>query len=630
MDDKAKVALLRRQLSAAQEAGPDPTDLERAVRYYYGRPRGDEVEGRSQVQSLDVADMVHAIMAQILPSFTQDSICQFEPDGQGDEAQARLESDAVNRVVMESSRGFLQLYSAVKDALLLKVGVVKAYLDESGPRRAIRCETVDPLDFVVGPGQCTVLLNQDFGGFCAERKRYRRSELIEMGFDRDKVARIPTGADTDSDSTVASVRNRQGIETPEQEAGWANEIVTVWECYSLLADDEDASKTRLYRCMLGGQELLLSEPADYVPYATGAGFIEPHKFWGLSIYDRLKSVQDAKTAIQRQWLDNLGNCNNARSVVNDRVSLQDYTDSRPGGAVRVEGVGPVQDSLMPLPVIDVGPAAASYLAYMDQVRADRGGAALQMASAEAQLVGGQVGSQGVDRIYSVQEALAGMIARTLAETLLRSLFLLVHRLLRTELGETLTLRYADQWVPSDPSKWRERDRVNIKSGLSPGEKSRKVAALQQVISYQWSVIQAGQDGVMVTLPNLYNAYLDWANAQELDAGEKYFTDPNSPTAARGIQVKQQQQQQMQAMQAQLAQVQLQLEQAKAQTEAQKVQLDALKADQEMRFNYWKEALHAEIEEAKLTATVTTDLAAQQSEGRRRANGSADGGGAGDR
>jgi hypothetical protein len=309
------------------------------------------------------------------------------------------------------------------------------------------------------------------------------------------------------------------------------------------------------------------------------------------------------------------------------VSMDDYVDSRPGGAVRVDGAGPVQDSIMPLGMIDAGPAAASFLQYMDRVRADRGGAALDLASGEAQLTD-KVGSQGVDRIYSVQEAQAGMIARNLAESLLRSLFLLVHRLLREELAEPLTLRLADQWVQVDPGQWRSRDRVNIKSGLSPGEKARKRDALGQVISYQWSVLQAGQDGVMVTLPNLYNAYLDWASANDLDAGEKYFTDPQSQTAQQGMQAKMQQNQQQQGQQQQLMQAQLQLEGMDRQLKEQEQKLKALQADADLKFNYWKEALNAEIEEAKLTASVTSDLTAQQQSGRDAAAGAGANGGAG--
>lgn len=626
MDDREVVALLRRQISAAQENGPDAGQLRQALNYYYGRPRGDEVSGRSQVQSLDVADMIHAVLSQILPSFTQDSICSFEPDGPDDDAMARLESDAVNRVIMESNRGYLVLYQALHDALLLKAGIVKAYL-EDGPRRYIRVEAVDPTRFIVGVNQVTPLLS-DYGGFCAEQKDYTRAELVAMGLDRTQISRISAGFDDSSDSMARSARYKAEQEPWREGAGWASETVVIWECYANLPDDLESGSVKLYRCLVGGQELLLKEPADFVPYAAGVAWPDPHRFWGLSMYDRVKQIQDAKTAVTRQWLDNLANCNNSRTAVNDRVSLDDYTDSRPGGAVRIDGVGPVQEAIMPLGMVDAGPAALTFLQYMDQARADRGGAALQMANAESQITQGAIGSQGVDRIYSVQEATAGMLARNLAESLLRSLFLLVHRLLREELAEPLTLRLADQWVQVDPSQWRPRDRVNIKSGLSPGEKSRKVAAMGQVLSYQWSVLQAGQDGVMVTLSNLYNAYLDWASANDLDAGEKYFTDPQSQTAQQGMQSKMQQDQQQQGMQQQLMQAQLQLEAQDRQLKDQELRLKALQADADLKFNYWKESLNAEVEEAKLVAGVTSDLAAQQQSGRDAAAGAVPNGGTG--
>jgi hypothetical protein len=618
MDESQTVAILNRLLTAAQDNGPDEKYQKAAIDYYYGRPRGDEQAGRSQVQSLDVADMVHAVMSQILPSFTQDTVCQFEPDGPDDEAKARLESDAVNRVMMESSRGYVVLYEAVKDALLLKNGIIKVWLDDSQGQRRVRIGAVDPIAFHVADSQGCVLLDDYETSFCAERKEYTRGELVGMGFDRDKVDRLPTSSGQDTEAT--DVRRKGGYLSTEQDAGWANECVPVFEGYARLPDDLEGSETKLYRCLFGGQILLSQEEVEFIPYAAGSPFPEPHRFWGLSLFDRLKTVQDTKTAIKRQWVDSLANCNNSRAVINDRINIDDATDSRPGGLVRVQGTGPVQDSIMPLPMIDAGPAAASFLAYEDQVRSDRGGAALQMASAESQLTQGAVGSQGVDRIFSVQEQLSGMIARTLAETLLRSAFMLVHRVLREEYREPLTLRLADQWVQVDPAQWPERARVNIRSGLSPGERSRKAAAMTAVLQYQIQALQMGMDGVLVTLPNLYNGLLDWMSAQELDAGEKYFTDPRSQTAQAGSQQKMQQGQQQQAMQMQMMQMQVQLEQAK-------LQLDKYKADQDNQLKAWTERLHAEIEEAKIIGSATADLQRVELEGRFRAASPAPGNGA---
>ena len=604
MDEAETVAVLERQLTAAKDAGPDEDALRMAVDYYYGRPRGDELPGRSRVQSLDVADMIHAVLAQILPSFTQDRVCLFEPDGPGDDDQARLESDAVNYVLMESNRGYLVLHEALKDALLLKNGILKVYVNDEGD---LRVEAVDPLGFYVGEEQNCVNLDDYRTSFCAERKVYSRGELVGMGLERAKVELLDTYGGI-GDSEAAQVRYREGTRQATADAGWANETVVIYEAYARLPDEADSDETRLYRCLFGPGVLLLKEKADYLPYAAGSAFPESHRFWGLSMFDRLKTVQDSKTAIKRQWLDSLANCNNPRTLINDNVDREEYGDSRPGGAVSVRGVGPVQEACAPLPVIDAGPAAQAFLAYEDQVRADRGGAVLEMATAEAQLVGGQVGSQGVDRIFSVQEQMAGMIARNLAETMVRSVFLLVHRVLREEVRQPMELPLADQWVTVDPSQWRPRKRVNVRSGLTPGERSRKAAAMTQVLQMQLQAMQMGLSGALVAAPQLYTALLDWGGAQELDGIQKYFIDPRSQQAQAAAQQGAAQAQQMQAVQMQLMQQQIAIEQAK-------VQMTKYQADLENQFNYWKERLHAEIEEAKIVGAATADLQRIELEGR---------------
>ena len=614
MEDSETVALLRRQISAAEESGPAAQDFAQAINYYYGRARGDELPGRSQIQSLDVADMTHAVMAQILPTFVGDNVCAFEPDSPNDEQIARLETDATNKVMMESSRGFVVFYEALKDALLQKCGIVKAYLEEVEGNRYVRLTAVDPANFIVGAETDCILLQ--YARFVAERKEYSRGELLELGFTREKVEQIPS--DGESDNQAANARRRQGISPVEAKAGWANERVTIWECYTHLPKAEDSGETRLTRCIIGGQELLLQEDADLIPYAAGTGFLEPHKFWGLSLYDRLKTVQDAKTAIMRQWLDNLANCNNSRTLVNESVNIDDYLTGRAGGAIRVKGVGPVGESALPLPIIDAGPAAQAYLAYMDQVRADRGGAALQMASAEAQLMGEQVGSMGVDRIMSVQESLAGLIARTFAETLFRSAFLLVHTLLRTELKEPMMLRMADRWVEVNTAQFRPRVRVNIKAGLSPGERARKAANLGLIFQQQMALLQGGMDGVLVSLPNLYNAFIDWAASQDIDGPEKYLTDPQSQLSQQAGQAKAQQGQQMQ-------QAVAALEQAKVQIDQQKVELEKWKHETELQFKYWEARLDAETEEAKLVGSATASLELEGVRGRNQLAASREGG-----
>lgn len=648
----SRAALLNDRIRRARDAGPDPESQRAAIAYYLARPRGDEVPGMPRLQSTDVADMVHAVLAQLLPTFAGDAVCQIEPDGPADDAQARLETDAVNRIIMEDGRGHIVLQAAIKDALLLKAGIVRVWVEETtstitrrrrgatdevlrlyqaeadpaldtverdgdeiiltiGQRvRRVRIAPVDPLNWVVSPEHESAAL--EGCPLVAERWQATRGELVELGYDREQVGRVPTTEDADGTMPGEQVRRRAGM-TPVQDQEWEGETVYCWRVY------ETAPDGAITYTLLGGQEVLDERPVAVIPYAAGTALPEPHQFWGLSLFDRLKSIQDGKTLALRQWVANLAAGNLPKTVINDNVEVEDLTAGRAVGVVRVQGVGPVAESIMPLPVMDLSGNAAAFLGYMDAARADRGGAALQMATGEAQLMAGQVGSMGVDRIFSVQEQMAALFARNLAETLLRSLFLLVHRTLADEYGEPMQLQLAGQWVTVDPTTWRPRSRVNIRQGLSPGERSRMVAGLTATVQAQLQLLTAGMSGVLVDVPALHRALLDLGRAQGLDGAPMYWIDPASPQSQQAQQAQAQQAQQAQQLQQQLAQIQLQLEQARVQLDQQRLALDAGKARQDDIYRYRELATNAEIEEAKLTATVTADLVAAQQQARAAAD-----------
>lgn len=97
-----------------------------AMDHYHGRPYGNEVEGRSQVVSRDLAEAVDGAMPAIMKVFVQSgAIAEFDPIGPEDEEQARQESDYVNQVVMRDNNGFMLLHDVIKDTLLLKNGYGK-------------------------------------------------------------------------------------------------------------------------------------------------------------------------------------------------------------------------------------------------------------------------------------------------------------------------------------------------------------------------------------------------------------------------------------------------------------------------------------------------------------------------
>ncbi len=102
-----------------------------AIDYYLGENFGNEVEGRSQVISMDVQDTIESALPQLLKVFVSgDKVVEFSPKGPEDQEAAEQESDYINHVVMEKNEGYKVFYVWFKDALMSKNGYVKVYYEE--------------------------------------------------------------------------------------------------------------------------------------------------------------------------------------------------------------------------------------------------------------------------------------------------------------------------------------------------------------------------------------------------------------------------------------------------------------------------------------------------------------------
>lgn len=110
-----------------------------AMRDYLRFPYGTEQEGRSQVVTSDVFDTVEGILPDLVEVFvSSDKAVVFDPVGPEDEQGAKQATDACNHVFYKQNNGFLILYTAAKDALMLRTGGVKWFWDV---RRTPKFET---------------------------------------------------------------------------------------------------------------------------------------------------------------------------------------------------------------------------------------------------------------------------------------------------------------------------------------------------------------------------------------------------------------------------------------------------------------------------------------------------------
>ena len=222
-----------------------------------------------------------------------------------------------------------------------------------------------------------------------------------------------------------------------------------------------------------------------------------------------------------------------------------------------------------------------------------------------------MGSQGLEKAYSVAEQLSAAMMKTLAATLIRSTFLIAHQTLREYFDQPLPIKRNGKWTHVVPSTWPERHNVTVKPGMSPGERSRRVAALGQVIDAQMMLADKGMDQVLVDLDGFNRALLDWARLNEVQNPEQYFIDPESDRSQAALQSKQQQAAALDQQRKELMRTALGLEQLK-------IALDKYAADADRQFKYYDAVLKSEGQEAQIVGAATVQLAAQQREGNEQA------------
>jgi hypothetical protein len=128
MSDDDLLAVLEAESAAAYQynAGDVATSRNEALRDYLRFPYGNEQDGRSQVIASDVFDTVEGMLPDLVEVFvSSEKAVVFDPVSQGDEQGAKQATDACNYVFYKQNNGFLVLYTAAKDALLLRTGGVK-------------------------------------------------------------------------------------------------------------------------------------------------------------------------------------------------------------------------------------------------------------------------------------------------------------------------------------------------------------------------------------------------------------------------------------------------------------------------------------------------------------------------
>ena len=627
---------------------------EMAMKYYYGLPFGNEVDGRSQFVDTTVQDTIEWIKPSLMRVFASgDEMVKFNPHGPEDVAMAEQATDYVNYVFTKDNPGWEIMYSWFTDALLSKNGIVKVWwneyvdsqreeyhgLDEVGftalvsdddvevvehtayeeaditnvmvtmhdvvikrssSNGKIKIENIPPSEFLISREAKSI----PEARFVCHRVLKTLSELREMYPDQDlEHEDLGAGDDDMADFSGERLERYQFDKSAQFFEGWGGDATygedglrTYWLHESFLKTDYDGDGiTELRKVCTVGSTVLQNEEIDSIPFVSITPVKIPHKFFGLSIADLVMDLQLMKSTLMRNLMDNMYNQNFGRfAVLEGQANLDDLLTQRPGGVVRVKS----PNAVMPLNTPALEPYSFQMLEYLDGVRESRAGVSKMSQGMNENALTSHTTATAVNAVMGAAQSRVELIARNFAETGVKDLMITIYELLLKNQDKERVVKLRNEWVPVRPDVWNDKYDCTVSVALGHGSKDQQMMHLSQMIQFAGEAMKGGLS--IVNEQNIYNLGAALVKAMGFQNVNDFLTDPSmTPPQQKEPTPKEQ----ADLMEVQVKKQELEIKAAEVQIKAQKIQQEyqKLAVDSQLKV----EELNLEREQNRAVAIGAT-------------------------
>lgn len=387
----------------------------------------------------------------------------------------------------------------------------------------VKIENVPPEEFLI---ERTAKSIED-ANFVAHRTLKTRSELIEMGYDKETVYDLPATQmvlyNNERLTRFGDIDEYPFDQTPDS----STESVELYECYLKVDYDGDGIAELRKVTVAGdsGYQVLDNQAVDFVPFCSLTPIPMPHRFYGRSVAELVEDVQLVKSTVMRQLLDNMYLTNNNRVAIMDgMVNLDDLLTSRPGGVVRTKQ--PPSQVMMPMQSQTISQQAFPMLEYLDTVRETRTGVTRYSQGLDADSLNKT--ATGINTLTSQTQMRMELIARIFAETGVKDLFKRIFELTVKYQDKERVIQLNNQFVPVRPTEWKNRYNISITVGLGSGSKDQQLVILNSILEKQLQAfqLQGGKEYPMVSLKNIYNTLSKMIENAGLKNVDNYFVNPD--------------------------------------------------------------------------------------------------------
>lgn len=546
-------------------------ERERAMSFYLGDLFGNEEEGRSQVIMTEVRDTVLSMIPSLLRIFTGgDKLLEFIPKSAEDVQAAEQATDLINYIFMQENPGFRILHDAIKDALILKTGVLTWYVrtDEkveyysySGITQAEANfiaqdnevsveEYTEEMDLMTGEQRITMRIKRtkktpryvvecvppeqfliDNEATCiadaiyvARRKLVTISELVEMGYDRTIIEENAGTGGFEMNNEVI-VRNPAdqsffGITAQNDEA--TTKVYYV-ESYMRIDKDGDGIAELHKVCSVGnGSYILHDEVVQYAPFSLLEPDPTPHTIFGKSIADQTMDLQLIKSSIMRNTLDSLAQSIHPRMViVENQVNIDDVMNVETGAIIRARAPGMVSPLVEPF----VGQQALGVMAYLDEVKTQRTGISRTSQGLDADVLQSTTRAAVQAQLSASQDRIE-MIARLFADGI-KLCFQGLLQLVIQHQDKAKIIRLRNKFVPVDPRGWDPGMDMVVNISLGRGSDETRLMGLGQIAQMQQGTIEKyGPNNPLVDLAQFRNTLAQMTTLQGFQDASQFWKEVN--------------------------------------------------------------------------------------------------------
>lgn len=505
-----------------------------AWEYFYGNLPAPVTAGSSRWVDRTVWESVNGTLQDIINVFCSgDEAVTFVADNEADADAADVATKLVNQILLRDNPGYNVISSAAQECLVTRNSFIKYYWDEETSTQTEEAEGVDPeamAAYIQGleagglqnlevfttdndDGTVDVKVNftktvkrvkveyvpseqifvdehatsfLDAQYFC-HRTRKSKSDLLEMGFPKDEIESFNDWSDTvdTTQSTVAWSRTdwRQDIDADiGVDVADVSTMCWVYEHYVRTGILDNNKESKLYQVIQAGEHILSCEEVTSIPFVTFCPYPIPGSFYGQSVYDITKDIQDLRTALVRGYIDNVNNANYGRykALVGayDRRSL---LDNRPGGVVEMER----QDAIDLFPYHNLPQGIEGLIGLTEELKETRTGVTKLGMGINPDVFKNDNAYATVGLMMNAAQNRLRMVCRNIAHNGMVELMRGIYNLVRENGEVPLQVQTPRGMITVDPRQLPPRHNLQVVVAISPNEKAeraQKLISLKQLIA----------------------------------------------------------------------------------------------------------------------------------------------------